>query len=126
MDLFAGMPFPVQFFLAFGVIVVLIGGAAWAVRTRFGRAKKPNGVIIARLEGDRCTPLFSAPQLFLWIGFLAMLAALFIEDSAIRLAAYGAIWTGWNVLCGIGVLSERRTDYIVYREVTAERIEPTF
>jgi hypothetical protein len=125
MGSFVGIPFPVQFFLAFVVVIVLIGATAWAVRARFSRSKKPKGVIIARLEGDHYSPLFSASQFFLGLGFVAMVVALLVETSAIRLAAYGAIWTGWNVLCGIGVLSERRTDYVVYREILPEQREPT-
>ncbi len=35
MSLFGGMPFPVQFFLAFVIVLGLIGATAWAVR-RFG------------------------------------------------------------------------------------------
>src|SRR5579862_1441058 len=35
MALFGGMPFPVQFFLAFVIVLGLIGATAWAVR-RFG------------------------------------------------------------------------------------------
>jgi flagellar protein FliO/FliZ len=35
MGFFGGMPFPVQFFLAFIIVLGLIGGTAWAVR-RFG------------------------------------------------------------------------------------------
>ena len=35
MGFFGGMPFPVQFFLAFIVVLGLIGATAWAVR-RFG------------------------------------------------------------------------------------------
>jgi len=123
MDSFANVPFPAQFFGVFAIVIVAI---MIGIVTRRRSRPKPKGVIIARLEGNRSTPLFSAPQFFLAIGFIAMLVTLFLEDSAIRLAAYGAIWTGWNVLCGIGVLSERQTDYIVYREISPERIEPTF
>jgi len=38
------------------------------------------------------------------------------ETSAIRLAADGAIWTGWNVLCGIGIMSRRPVHYFIYRQ----------
>ena len=47
--------------------------------------------------------------------FIIIIAAIF-ESSAIRLAAWGAIWTGWNVFWGIAVLATRQTTYIVYRE----------
>jgi flagellar protein FliO/FliZ len=38
MGLFGGMPFPVQFFLAFVIVLGLIGATAWAVR-RFGAGR---------------------------------------------------------------------------------------
>jgi NADH:flavin oxidoreductase / NADH oxidase family len=38
------------------------------------------------------------------------------ETNAIRLAAWGAIWTGRNVLFGIGVNSGGSINYVVYRE----------
>jgi hypothetical protein len=125
MSFFANIPFPVQFSIALVGVLALIVVAAWATRTRFGRSKRPHGVMIARLEGARYSPILSTPQIFLALGFVAMVIELILESSAIRLAAYGAIWTGWNVLCGIGLLSERRTDYIVYREISPERREPT-
>jgi hypothetical protein len=86
----------------------------------FGKSTEPKGVVIARLEGSRSGATVSASQVFLLLGLIAMVAAWFVADTAIKLAAYGAIWTGWNVLCGISILSERRTDYIVYREISPE------
>src|SRR5689334_11449058 len=38
MSFFGGMPFPVQFFLAFVIVLGLIGATAWAVR-RFGSGR---------------------------------------------------------------------------------------
>jgi hypothetical protein len=49
------------------------------------------------------------------LGGLAMLTALF-DSSAIRLAAWGAIWTGWNVLwAAVAICSAMRGDYTVHR-----------
>src|SRR5579862_8326106 len=63
MSFFGGMPFPVQFFLAFVIVLGLIGATAWAVR-RFGggrlggaamRGRQPRlGVIdYASVDGRR-------------------------------------------------------------------------
>jgi flagellar protein FliO/FliZ len=41
MGFFGGMPFPVQFFLAFIIVLALIGATAWAVR-RFGAGRLGN------------------------------------------------------------------------------------
>ena len=73
------------------------------------------GTIIARIEAEP-VKVNGGPGVVLALGLIAMIAAFIFEDSAIRLAAWGAIWTGWNVLCGIGILNRRETNYIVYRE----------
>src|ERR1700758_2077352 len=63
MSFFGGMPFPVQFFLAFVVVLALIGATAWAVR-RFGsgrlggvgmRGRQPRLAVIdyASVDGRR-------------------------------------------------------------------------
>ena len=63
MSLFGGMPFPVQFFLAFIVVLGLIGGAAWLVRRlgagRLGgagmRGRQPRLAVVdyASVDGRR-------------------------------------------------------------------------
>jgi hypothetical protein len=63
MSFFGGMPFPVQFFLAFVIVLALIGATAWAVR-RFGsgrlggvgmRGRQPRLAVIdyASVDGRR-------------------------------------------------------------------------
>src|SRR5579883_2613434 len=63
MSFFGGMPFPVQFFLAFVIVLALIGVTAWAVR-RFGsgrlggvglRGRQPRLAVIdyASVDGRR-------------------------------------------------------------------------
>lgn len=47
MGFFGGMPFPVQFFLAFIIVLGLIGAAAWAVR-RFGAGRLGGGGLRGR------------------------------------------------------------------------------
>ncbi|MGA7787008.1 MAG: hypothetical protein WCA56_02455 [Xanthobacteraceae bacterium] len=79
------------------------------------KAERPKGVLIARLEATDVTSS-GAPLFFVAVGALAMIAAVVFESSAIRLAAWGAIWTGWNVLCSAGILGRRQTNYFVYRE----------
>ena len=63
MSLFGGMPFPVQFFLAFIVVLGLIGVAAWLVRRlgagRLGgvgmRGRQPRLAVVdyASVDGRR-------------------------------------------------------------------------
>jgi hypothetical protein len=64
-------------------------------------------------------------DLMLAVGFLIFLVFFFLEGaqgSAIREAALGAIWTGWNVLWGVGSLRlNARATYVVYRENTDDR-----
>jgi hypothetical protein len=76
---------------------------------------KPKGVIIARIEAQIEYNAAGAAVALL-IGAFVMAGAFLLETSAIRLAAYAAIWTGWNVLWGISALSRREVNYIVYRE----------
>ena len=63
MSLFGGMPFPVQFFLAFVIVLGLIGATAWAVRRfgagaawRRGNARPPTAARGGRLRQRRRTP----------------------------------------------------------------------
>jgi hypothetical protein len=73
--------------------------------------------VIARIEGSYDKGNSSASMFFLVVGAIAMIIAVFIETSAMRLAAWGTIWTGWNVLFGIGVLNSGGSiRYVVYRE----------
>lgn len=74
------------------------------------------GPIIARIEAQN-VPGKAFPATMLGIGIMAIILAFLFEDSAIRLAAWGAIWTGWNVLWGTAVLAQRETNYVVYREL---------
>ena len=67
-------------------------------------AKKQNDqdrVIMARIEGQPANAGNIGPDLMLVLGCLVIVLAILFEDSAIRLAAWGAIWTGWNILWGI-------------------------
>lgn len=86
----------------------------------FWKSKAPAAVprvVIARIEGASERAENVGAGLALGLGFIAMVIAIFVETSAIRLAAWGAIWTGWNILCGIGVLNRRNHFiYTVYRE----------
>ncbi len=71
---------------------------------------------IAFIRGSRVKDRNArSATVFAVLGFLVMLVTIAFEDSAIRLAAAGAIWTGWNVLCVGGWLHGTRTDYVVYR-----------
>jgi len=82
-------------------------------------ANKPSkGVIIATLDDMAKGGTFA--QFCLVIGAVAMVFEIALDSSAIRLAAWGAIWTGWNVLWGIVTLCSRRADYVVRREISSE------
>jgi hypothetical protein len=72
-------------------------------------------VVVAHLRGDNESVGANGYSAMLGFGVIAMIAAFFMETSAVRLAAWGAIWTGWNVLFGIGLLNSNRTHYLVYR-----------
>jgi hypothetical protein len=50
---------------------------------------------------------------FIVIGALWVMMGTIIETSAVRSAASGAFWTGWNVMWGIGALLGRRRHYTV-------------
>jgi hypothetical protein len=83
----------------------------------------PERDVIAIVEGgieQRRSLSGSFCDLMLALGFLIMLLLLFMEGpqgSATREAAIGAIWTGWNVLWGVGSLRlNARARYVVYRE----------
>ena len=52
------------------------------------------------------------------LGTLLLLFVLSREDSAIREAAEGTLWTGWNVMWGAVLISGRRRMLIVTREQT--------
>jgi hypothetical protein len=79
----------------------------------FGKTAEPkyDRTLIAELAGERTTKGMTGEGMAVF-GFVAMLIAIVVEDSAIRLAAWGAVWTGWNVLCGITILKATRTDYL--------------
>lgn len=53
--------------------------------------------------------------IMLSVGCLAMLLSLG-DNSAIRIASYGAIWTGWNVLWGAALIKGSVRRYVVYRK----------
>jgi hypothetical protein len=85
----------------------------------------PKRIEIARiteLPGDNsstggCTAFFV-------IGIVAMLLALLTETSAIRLAAWAAIWTGYNVMVGAYLVAGSRRLLIVTRELPTEPDAP--
>jgi hypothetical protein len=54
--------------------------------------------------------------ILLMLGTIVMVLAALGEMSAIRLAASGAIWTGWNVLIGSFLAAGRQRILIVTRE----------
>jgi hypothetical protein len=85
------------------------------------RPPQDDHLIIAQIVGER-TPRVCGSDFAAGLGFLVMILAIILESSAVRLTAWGAIWTGWNVLCAMGILRATRTDYIVYRVV--QRAEP--
>lgn len=73
-------------------------------------------VQIATLKA-KSGPVAVGPVILLVLGSVLILFEVLLDNSAVRLAAFGAIWTGWNVLWGICVLHSRRTEYIVYRDI---------
>jgi hypothetical protein len=71
---------------------------------------------IAFIRGSRVKDRNArSATVFAVLGLAFMLITLAFETSAVRLAAAGALWTGWNVLCLGGWLHGTRTDYVVYR-----------
>lgn len=96
--------------------MITLPGAKSGEELMVAASKEAKGVIIARLEGSNKNPAAGVGVL-LALGLIAMILEIIFEDSAIRLAAWGTIWTGWNVLCGIPLLNGRRTDYVVFREL---------
>ena len=71
---------------------------------------------IAFIRGSRVKDRNArSATVFAVLGLAVMLATIAFETSAIRLTAWGAMWTGWNVLCLGGWLHGTRTDYVVYR-----------
>lgn len=58
------------------------------------------------------------------IGTLWALFGTIGEDSAIRLAARGALWTGWSVVWGVGALLGRRRNYTVISFVEPPKDPP--
>lgn len=81
------------------------------------KVEEPKRVIIARIE-SQTVPAGSFAGVMLFLGLVLMVFAFLGETSAIRLAAYGAVWTGWNVFWVAVALGQRRTNYIVYQEPT--------
>ncbi len=77
--------------------------------------EKPQRIVIARIEAQS-VPFGTFAGVMLFLGLVLMIFAFMGETSAIRLAADGAIWTGWNVLWMASALSRKETNYIVYRE----------
>jgi hypothetical protein len=71
--------------------------------------------IIARLKGAHSGGGWFC-NLMLVLGAFIVFAAIIFDTNSVRLAAWGALWTGWNVFWGIGVLQSSRTTFIVYRE----------
>jgi hypothetical protein len=54
--------------------------------------------------------------LMIVIGAIVMFFAVMGENSAIRLAAWAAIWIGWNVIFGAAMIVSTRTHYSAYRD----------
>jgi hypothetical protein len=79
-------------------------------------AAAPTVVEVARLH-ERKAQGGVGSALMLILGAVCMLVLMFSENSAVRLAAWGTIWTGWNVLWGFFMLMGRRSEYIVMRDV---------
>lgn len=104
-------------------VVLLIVTAVYLLKRRYGRSaveKSEPGSIVARLRGFPATAEGSGLFGFLLaIGAVLMLLEVIGDTSAVRIAAYGAVWTGWNVLWGLAMLNDTirnsRTDYTVYR-----------
>jgi hypothetical protein len=84
----------------------------------FSKKARPeyDRTLIAEIEGKRTTTDHTGGGMAA-LGLLVMIVAIVLESSAVRLAAWGAIWTGWNVLCAVGTLRSTQTDYVVYRVV---------
>lgn len=78
--------------------------------------QKKEPMPILRVKGVRAIDSGGSAAIMMGIGMLVMVVAVIFEGSAIRLAAWGAIWTGWNVFWGVAILSQFRTDYLVFRE----------
>jgi len=75
-------------------------------------------LIIARIEGKYEKDANNGASIGLALGVIVMLAAAILKQ--VQFASPrggGAIWTGWNVLCGISVINSAGSiGYIVYRE----------
>jgi hypothetical protein len=82
----------------------------------FSKGSTPTVVEIARLR-EQPHEGGVGGVVMLVLGAFAMLVLTFAETSAVRLAAWGTIWTGWNVLWGFAMLMTRRSRYIVVRDV---------
>jgi hypothetical protein len=82
---------------------------------------RPRRIEIARLTDEYPQTAGRIVQsLLLVLGTVAMVLAIAAETSAIRLAAWGAIWTGWNVLVGSFLIAGRPHILVVTREARDE------
>lgn len=56
--------------------------------------------------------------------FWVFFGAVIMESGALRSAAYGAYWAGWNVMWGVGALLGRRRNYTIISYVEPPRKDP--
>ena len=79
-------------------------------------AKATQRIEIARIEQQTTADgLGGLAVLMLLLGIVPIFLAVMAETSAIRLAAWAAMWTGYNVFWGIMVLYGQRTVMVVTR-----------
>lgn len=103
------------------IFLAFVVGLVWYQRRAYrARKVRGHGVIAAIVDETAISDRSLAPLIMLAVGLLAMFLATGLESNAIRLAAWGAVWTGWNVLCGVAMLMTTRTRYVVYRELPPE------
>lgn len=86
-------------------------------------AKDQQRIEIARLdESTRLSGGGFFCFIMLLLGGVVTLIGIVLETSAIRSAASGAFWTGWNVLWGIGMLLGQRRTYTVSRPASEPKL----
>lgn len=79
--------------------------------------------VIAQLKGRYESVGSVTCFILLAIGAFGMLFAILNGTNAIVLTAYGTIWTGWNVLFGIGILNKGKINFIIYQGLPPEDAE---
>ncbi len=120
----AEMPLAVRFFLAFLIVLGLIGAAAWAVWRLVGTVKPPPPIRIARIVDQ--TPstgrggVFDGVLMtFLIIFSLVSATRYYTAETVFQQIAAPLMWIGNGVFWGVVIIAtavlQPRT-YIVYRE----------